>query len=48
MRTLRSSPSLKSWLFLPSALTVLGRSKAMRGGLVSEKPGGGLGSGSLS
>ena len=44
---LRSSPWPMSWLARPSALTVFGKSKAMRAGLATAKFGGTLRSGTL-
>jgi hypothetical protein len=44
---LRRSPCPMSWLERPSALAVLGKSKAMRAGVATEKFGGTLFSGSL-
>ena len=39
---LRRSPSATSWVLRPSALVVLGKSNAMRGGLLTVNPAGGL------
>ena len=43
----RSSPSLMSWLFRPSALPVLGKSNAMRAGWFTVKLAGAAASGCL-
>src|SRR5687768_12121596 len=48
MFRLRRSPCSTSCVFLPRALPVPGKSKAIRGGLAMVKPAGGLASGCLS
>ena len=44
---LRKSPCPTSWLLRPSAFTVLGKSKATRGGLATAKPAGAAAGASL-